>query len=249
MNKFPLKFTIFERYPTMITKLPPYFVDNYLNHGMKHSGFAGIDGLLLGNLAEEIDFTVQPVQSPDKVTWGQKLENGSFTGTIADVLSGRADVAFNGRFLQKYGSRDIEFMLPILADKLCIIAPAAERIPQWKAIFRCFDGYCWFSLALITLITSICFLYLKIWQEKQKMKIVRQSMLYRDFKHLVVEEKESFHGVVFTTWKVMVGMTANMPFCSMERLVIGSCLLANLIISGVFEVKFMKFLHSIVMFE
>lgn len=235
MNKFPLTFTIFERYPTMFRNIPPIFAKTHYNRGMKATGFGGIDALLLGNLADAINFTVRVIETSDD--YGFKLKNGTFTATIADVLYGHADVAFNGRFLQKYGSPDIEFLLPILGDKVCVIAPAAEKIPQWKAIFRCFDAYCWFSFALITLLSSVCFLLLKMWQDKQQMDIIRESLFYKDFKHLVVEEKCKFHGVFLATWKVMMGMTVSMPYCSVERLLIGSCLLANLIISGTFEVK------------
>lgn len=237
LNQFPLTFTIFNRFPTMIKKedLPPFFADSYINNGMKTSGFGGIDGILLGILAEEINFDLHIIEPPWDETYGYRLNNGTFTGTISDVLYGRADAAFNGRFLLEYGSPEIEFMLPILGDKVCIIAPAAEKIPQWKAIFKCFDISFWYSFLLITLILSICFCLLKFWQEKQEMMALRKTVLYTDFKCYVVEEKSNVSEVFYTTWKVMMGITAIMPNGSMERLLIGACLLANLIISGTFE--------------
>lgn len=237
LNNFPLVFTIFERYPTMVKNLPPYFADTFYNGGMKFSGYGGIDGLLLGNLAQELQFEVETIEPSDDKTYGHKKKTGTFTGTIADILYGDADAAFNGRFFLEYGTRKIEFLLPVLGDKVCIIAPGAEKIPQWIAIFKCFDVYFWCTFAIITLLSSLCFFVLKVWQEKHEMAIIRQSLLYQEFKQHVVEDEGNFKDIFFITWKVMVGITANMPFGSMERLFIGSCLLANLIISGTFEVN------------
>lgn len=46
LNKFPLTFTVFERYPTMVATLPEFFQKTHYSHGMNHSGYGGIDGFL-----------------------------------------------------------------------------------------------------------------------------------------------------------------------------------------------------------
>lgn len=240
LNKFPLTFSLFERYPTMVSKLPPYFEKTQYAHGKKHSKFGGIDGFVLGSLAEKLDFTVNVINISREVqTYGFKLRNGSFTGSIADVLNGYAHASFNGRFLIDYGSPDIEFTVPVLGDKVCVIAPAAEKIPQWKAIFKCFDIYFWSTFLLFILGSSLLFSILKSYQQKNKLRMRFHETFLSDYKKYIhIEHRINFTSILITTWKVMIGMNENMRIGMMERFFIGSCLLANVIISGSFEVSF-----------
>lgn len=52
-----------------------------------------------------------------------------------------------------YGTSEIEYMFPVFFDKLCVIAPKAQKIPEWMAIFKCFDVTVW---VLILIVNSIC---------------------------------------------------------------------------------------------
>lgn len=237
LNKFPLNISIFERYPTMVRKLPKYFAETQYARSMNHSGgYGGIDGFLLGNIAQLMNFTANIIHPADNLTYGIK-RNRQIGGSTGDVLYGRADIAFNSRFLMNYGTNDIEFMVPILGDKVCVIMPSFRKAPQWKAIFNCFDLYFWATFFVITAGSSIVFSMLKYFLEKQERKILRDSFLYKDFKNVVVEDKINVKNICIATWKVMIGMNAILPSGSVERLLIGSCLLANIIISGSFEVR------------
>lgn len=67
-------------------------------------------------------------------------------GTIGEVLSGRTSISFIGHFINDYGTDEIEYIFPYFFDKLCIVAPKAPRIPEWMAIFQCYDITVWLSL-------------------------------------------------------------------------------------------------------
>lgn len=71
------------------------------------------------------------------------------TGTIGAVLYSQTYASFNGRFMSDYGSSNIEYMFPYYFDKLCIIAPKALKVPQWMAIFKCFNETVWLTLLLV----------------------------------------------------------------------------------------------------
>lgn len=234
-NGFPLTVSIFDRYPTMVPEIPETFAQTQYARGMKYSGYGGIDGFLLGNLAEWMNFTVNIIQPIDNSTYGFKI-NGQFTGSIADILYGRADIAFNSRFLINYDTHDIEYMVPILGDKVCVIMPSSSKRPQWKAIFMCFDVYFWFTFFLITAASSVIFSILKFYQDKQERSKIRDSLLYKEYKNIVVEDKITVKNIFYATWRVMIGMNAVLPIGTVERILIGSCLVANIIISGSFEV-------------
>lgn len=236
LNGYPLTISIFEREPTMMQKIPKYLADTHYAKGMKLSGYGGFDGFLLGNLAEAINFTVNTIKPHDNRTFGFEVD-GEYKGSFGDVVDLRADISFNGRFLMTYETEDIELMVPILSDKVCVVAPSFKRKPQWKAIFNCFDVYFWITFFAITAFSSIVFALLKYHQEKQERRILHDTLLYRDFKNLVVEDDIKVKDIVYATWQVMIGMNAVMPFGTIERLLIGSCLLANIIIGGSFEVS------------
>lgn len=240
LNQYPIRVTIFERYPTMVSHIPKYFAETPFADGMKKSGYGGIDGILLGNFAEQMDFAIHTIHPNANETYGFD-RNKTFTGTLGDVLYGRADIAFNSRFFLYYGTPNIRTMFPTIGDKVCVIAPTAEKTPQWKAIFKCFDWYFWCSLYATTGITSLIYSMLKFYREKREMKFLRESLLYKDFKHIIKEKDVQMQNVYGLVWKAIFGMITKLPDGTMERSLIGACLLANIIISGSMGVNFDMF--------
>lgn len=91
MNGFPFRVSIFKRYPTAIK--PPDLTDimmrSYYNRAMKFSGgFGGFDGMVLGNIAEKMNFRTKVV-SPTLSDFGWVDLNGSVFGklTVAFYIS------------------------------------------------------------------------------------------------------------------------------------------------------------------
>lgn len=167
-------------------------------------------------------------------------------GSIGDILYGRADISFNGRFIQEYDSTEIEFMFSTNADKMCVIAPAAERVPQWMAIFKCYNVYVWILLPVVTSICGGFWFLLKYWNYKKRQCYYNGNSVedvndgdndtdhYNDGgRH---DENVNVCRVLGHIWMIMLGATTTMPMQTMERLFVGSCLLTNLIIIGTFQV-------------
>lgn len=232
LNNYPLSVTIFERYPTMVQKqgIPPVFLKTHYAEAIEHSkGYGGFDGFILANLAKVLQFEVVLIKSAE--SYGLKTQNDTFTGTLGDVLYHRADISFNARFLIEYGTPDIEFLFPVIGDKVCVIAPSADRIPQWSAIFKCFDVYVWSSFVLVTCLCGAFWFILK------------RSARYKRWNHRhldIVVEILNFKEIFVSIWMIMLGANATMPVKSMERLFIGACLITNVIIAGTFQVKSTK---------
>lgn len=146
------------------------------------------------------------------------------TGSIGDVLYGRAEASFNGRFIQEYDSDEIEFMYAVSADQMCVIAPAAERIPQWMAIFKCFHLYVWILLPIVICLCGAFWFLLKIWAQ-------RKRQFTSETQHW------TFYEVLVQSVMVFLGASIIMPMRSMERFFVGSCLMASIIIIGTFQVS------------
>lgn len=260
LNGFPFAVTIFSRYPTMIFRraLPQTFLKTHYARETSYSnGFGGFDGLVMGNLAKALNFQLQIIKRSPQDTYGSVLPNNTFTGTLGDVLYGEAEVSFNARFLLDYGTAQIEFMFPVLGDKMCIIAPSAQKIPQWTAIFKCFSVNVWITFATITCLCG-CFWFLL---RKCQIKI-SVSNQHKTLRHTIVERRPHIpfkanienhikdghnntvaryitqvQDVLVPIWMIMLGASTIMPERSMERLFISSCLLAHVIILGTFEVR------------
>lgn len=238
-NQYPITVTVFERYPTMISHIPEHFASTKYADGMKKSGYGGIDGILLGNFANDIDFSIKIIHPKNTESYGS-YENSSFTGTLGDLMYGRAQISFNSRFFLYYGTKDIRYMFPTIGDKVCVIAPTAQKPPKWKAIFKCFDKFVWFSFIFMTAFTSIIYSLVKFYREKNEMRILRESMFYKDFKNIIIEKEIQMQNASEVVCKTIFGMITKLPDGTVERFLIGSCLLFNIVIAGSLSVNLKK---------
>lgn len=151
------------------------------------------------------------------------------------MLYRRADVNFNGRFVIDYGTTEIEFLLPVFADRFCIIAPSALPIPGWMAIFRCYSVEVW-CLIIGTLLIGTGWWYL--------MKRCEQSFLLHvhgntKSKRLLNNCERVELSKIFTQMIILFsgGPIPMRPRRDLDRLFVGSCLVFSIIIVGTFQVN------------
>lgn len=223
LQGYPFISTTFLRYPTMIlaNDLPETFLKSYFANAIKYAdGYGGFDGLVLGNIAKALNF--QPYFITAK-SYGTRLPNDTFTGTIGDVLYQRADAAFNSRFIELYDTDDIEFLYPVFSDKFCFIAPAALQKQSWKAIFQCFKTNVWWIMFLFGLMCSMFWYGLRhtagYWRRK-----------YKGLRSFTVID------AALGTFRVMLSSPIKLPVPSVERILLAGFLVANVIIVGIFQV-------------
>lgn len=84
LNGFPLRVSIFRRYPTSmsIDELPKSMASSYLmNDIWRSDGYSGVDGLMLANAAKTLNFTASIIPQVG-IDFGWKAPNGSFVGKI-----------------------------------------------------------------------------------------------------------------------------------------------------------------------
>lgn len=151
-----------------------------------------------------------------------------FKGAIGDILGDRADIAFNSRFIIDYDTKNIDFIYPVFSDRFCIIVPSALKIPGWKAIFRCFHYSVWILILVVDLVCALFWYFLK-----------RTTMI----KTLMFRSRSTLHkipSVTNVTLDMLLLMTSSpivIPHRTKERMFIGSCLIANIVIVGTFQVR------------
>lgn len=57
-----------------------------------------------------------------------QLPNGTYTGSLGDLLSRRVDIIMNAFFIKDYGTPEFEFTAAVYFDRLCFIVRASALV-------------------------------------------------------------------------------------------------------------------------
>lgn len=235
LNQFPLRVSLFSRYPTVLLpkEVPAVFARSYFARvSDKTNNYSGLDAIVLGNIAEAINFRPD-IRQPISNDYGYELSNGTFIGSLGDVLYRRVYASFNGRFVSDYGTDDIEYLFPVNSDKMCVIAPKALKVPQWMAIFKCFSMHLWLLIILINTMCGYIWYLLKLWANKAD----KFSGNIQASRRQTSRELDRISVISIEMWIIMLGgASKRLPYRSMERVFLSVCLVSNIIIAGSFQV-------------
>jgi hypothetical protein len=155
LNGVPLSIAVFPRSPTAIRDLPKLLKHNPIYKNITWSkGFVGKDGMILGTLAESLNFDVVLI-GDQKRNFGLVYPNGTISGVLCDVAERRAVFAANSRLLANHLTDHVEFTKASSADTLCIVVPKATKIPKWASISKSFTPMTWFLISLTCIACTI----------------------------------------------------------------------------------------------
>jgi hypothetical protein len=158
LNGFSLKISIFEKFPTSIKNLPRMLLSNPIYKNLTWSrGFGGVDGLMLGVLAEHLNFDVVPVAGKNKNNQGIAFPNGTTTGSLHDVIYRKVVYDATSRGVHNYSTL-IEFTTPYSTAELCIVVPKALKLSNWAILINSFDQASWIFI-ILSIIASAIFWY------------------------------------------------------------------------------------------
>jgi hypothetical protein len=203
---YPLEVSMFLQYPTAIP------MNSVRNNSTKYKG---MDGHILSNMAQYFNFKFKIHTTYGNNPYGSVLQNGSVTGSLADIVYGKSEISFNSRFIMWYGTDNIEFSIPVASDKLCIIAPKAKRIPKWRNMLVCYKPEVWLSLLMVYVVCTVCFYFLHKYQlQKQSTGCLPTLHMFQIFLSSPVHHP---------------------PWIMMQRFLFVSCLLFNLVLINTFQ--------------
>ncbi|GAB0087902.1 uncharacterized protein DMENIID0001_022640 [Sergentomyia squamirostris] len=218
---YPIKCEQFIKFPTVIKakEIPTAYARSYIQREANPPrGYGGMDALVMATVAKTLNFTIL-LNTYDKIDFGYKSPNGTFTGSFGNILYKVSDVSFNNRFIFQYETNQIDFLQTIAQDKFCFMAPKAEIIPKWLAIFQCFRMDVWIVIFSGNILWGILRFLISRWQ-----------------KFWVYDNRESLTRMIIETWNMMMTSPSIMlPRRSPERIFLGVCILANVIITGTFQ--------------
>jgi hypothetical protein len=220
LRGYPVRITLFPRKPTSFP----------LHSGDEVIDYIGVDGFFTRNLAKQMNFTAIARGPEDGNEYGFMFQNnGSFTGSIGDILYDRADISLNSRFVKLYGTNDIEFTLPVGFDSLCIVVPKAKRFPKWLALFRVFNLHVQFALVCAYVGCSIISHILQI--------------MHSHFKH--VHENMSLFDTFIEVLPPFLSLPVmRMPSSMHQKVFVMTCFVSGMITASLFQGKLVNVLSK-----
>lgn len=159
VRKYPLKICIFEYNGTALVQ--------ETKNGTP-TRYMRMDGDIIHTLVQKMNFT--PIYYPPEhgSFFGSLLDNGSFTGSLAEVENGNADILANMRIILDYGQTESEFLTPIDEAQFAFLTP--KMAPAYAVTF--------FGIFSPEVYALLCLSYLSmevtwLWLQKVKKHLVR----------------------------------------------------------------------------
>lgn len=175
----------------------------------------GADYCSLQVLQQRMNFTSVIYPPTDGKTFpqpGKKL-----SGSVKDLVTGKADIAFNGHFLQNYGIDEVEMTRYVYMDKLCFVTAMPSFKSHYTVIIHIFSRSVWVCLAIVYfLIIIVYYMILKLTQTKQ--------------------HKHKFKDLFLHVYAIfIIGASTLKTNQSSQKLLIGAVLLGVMILNNTFQ--------------
>ncbi|XP_021940075.1 glutamate receptor ionotropic, kainate 4-like [Zootermopsis nevadensis] len=126
---------------------------------------------------------------PPSELWGEKLENGSWTGIYKELMLDTADIAFAGTILSQNETLDMDFTVSHGPLGFMWVVPCAKPFPRWKSITRVFSLTAWLLIFMTILLAAGILTCLAKCG-------VHELTLYK-----------TLSGCLFCTWAVVLGVS------------------------------------------
>ena len=106
-------------------------------------------------VAQHLNFTWRLEEPPEENKWGQKYQNGSWSGgVIGALVEGRADVGFCFLWLVDPQASDVELTFPWSTVCNTFLVPRPERLKNFGAAFLPFKTTLWGMIIGATVFTA-----------------------------------------------------------------------------------------------
>lgn len=71
--------------------------------------------------------------------WGRKLLNGSYSGLLGEMVSGKADIALGNLHYTPYHLQLTDLTIPYISECLTFLTPESETDNSWKTLILPFE--------------------------------------------------------------------------------------------------------------
>nr|XP_015833810.1 PREDICTED: uncharacterized protein LOC107397602 [Tribolium castaneum] len=99
LEGYPLRVKALFRFPTALTGIPENMKNDPIHTKLyKYSGFSGVDGNVLGEMAKQMNFSVMLINKKQR-NFGKTVTKGWLTGSLGYVVYDLVDLVANGMFV------------------------------------------------------------------------------------------------------------------------------------------------------
>ncbi|CAH0564203.1 unnamed protein product [Brassicogethes aeneus] len=215
LNNYSLKTLLFNRNPTSLKVMPKSLTTREIYIKIHEiSGYVGVDAAILTTMAAYLNFTIKNYDAEIDSDFGYVFKNGTVTGSLGKIVRKEADLSANGRFVADYNTSGIEFTIPYTSEKICIVVPKSPRVPQWMSTFKYFHWISWLFLFWVFLLYILILYFANV--------------------------KEGIFRAWFVITSIFLSMPVRFPRRTHLELLLVSCMIINVIITGIFQGSLVK---------
>ncbi|GIY30651.1 hypothetical protein CDAR_541251 [Caerostris darwini] len=153
----------------------------------------GIEGRLLEELSQILQFTYTLMTPPDK-QWGSKTDNGSWTGMIGLVNRGQADLALGLTGITQERQEVVDFTESYFVNERTFAIKFPDLAPRAFVYTHPFDVYTWIGISVLMFIMPLIFIKLTCSKRSYSHALSKtfgnlfgQSVTEREFKSKVLQ--------------------------------------------------------------
>lgn len=134
---------------------PPYFMKLINSNG--HPSYKGISFKMYHAISNTLNFTLAQTKYYKRINFGEILPNGSWTGTIGDIVRKEVDLSLNLFTALADRMPFIDISSVFLVTDWAIMVKKAKALPLWMAVFLPFELPAWLSILglLIVLVVFV----------------------------------------------------------------------------------------------
>ncbi|XP_078382294.1 glutamate receptor ionotropic, kainate 2-like [Oculina patagonica] len=138
----------------VVVENAPYVMEKkHVDGSFLYEGYC-ID--LLNELARHLKFTYEIYTSPDGL-YGAETENGTWDGSIGELMSKRADIAVAELAITEEREKVVDFTVPYMhyTEDLLMKKASSSRSIDLLQFMNPFDNYVWITILAIVLFISV----------------------------------------------------------------------------------------------
>jgi hypothetical protein len=178
----------------------------------------GVEMEMLRHISEAMNFSVVLPPRADNAT-DSKIENGSWTGPIGDLLHNRCDIALGAWCYTLKDSLIVDGTNSYFTEEFTWFIPRAEMYPRFLSMSRVFASNVWLLIFVVMLLAAVLFYRVAVSQT------AGESNTYKHFTMCL-----------FNAWSVVLGVGVHeMPRSDLLRGIFCLWLMYSLAINTVFQ--------------
>ena len=121
--------------------------------------YSGIEVELIKVLSDVMNFSVEYYETPeaDEEKWGTKSENETFTGLLAEMEDGRADIAIADLHYTIFHLEIMDLSIPYNTECLTFLTPESLTDNSWQTLILPFSPGMWLGVFVSLFCVGIVF--------------------------------------------------------------------------------------------